>query len=593
MRISFLLMVAFVNVLFAGTDATGSISWGMLIFSVIGGLALFLYGMEKMSTGMQKAAGDKMRSILAALTSNRIMALIVGAFVTMVIQSSSATTVMLVSFVQAQLMTFVSSIGVILGANIGTTITAQLIAFKLTDFALLIIAVGFFLTFFGKNESQKHLGEAILGFGILFYGMKVMSDAMKPLRTYDPFIAVLRDLENPLLGMLAGAIFTALIQSSSALTGIVIVLSQQGVLSLEAGIPLILGANVGTCITAGLASIGASREAKRVAIAHVVFNITGALIFLFLIPFLADLVRWISPSSTLEGAAKLAADTPRQIANAHSIFNITVGLIFLPLISLLGSLIYRFYPKQKELDGVRPVVWHLDVSSLTTPALAIDLARSEISRMAKILERMLEAVIHPFFNDHEGQDMIYPQLSVVEGIKMREAKLDYLEAKLSDYLKHLGRQSLTDAQIAEVFSMLSIVNDIESIGDVINRNLMPLAEKKNHLKIDFSKEGREELGIYHRKVCKQISRLKKAFSHTTPERIQKIIKKEGKYLDLSTKLRTSHLERFHEEREESVVTHEVHMELLEILKRINVHAAEIAKVIHTNKEQEEDLKEDL
>jgi phosphate:Na+ symporter len=217
--------------------------------------------MEKMSEGMKKSAGGGMRRILAALTNNRIIGLMVGAFVTMVIQSSSATTVMLVSFVQAQLLIFSQTLSVILGANIGPTVTAQLIAFKLTDYAFLMIIVGFSLTVFSKKDSYKYLGESLLGFGILFLGMKVMSDSMKPLRDYGPFIDLMKDLENPVYGLLIGAIFTALIQSSSAFTGIVIVLAQQGLISLEAGIPMLLGANIGTCVTAGIASIGTSRDA--------------------------------------------------------------------------------------------------------------------------------------------------------------------------------------------------------------------------------------------------------------------------------------------------------------------------------------------
>jgi len=214
----FMIFIMSISPLVAATDGDSIIHWGILIMTLLGGLALFLYGMEQMSEGLKKTAGDRMRSILSTLTNNRLVGMTVGAFVTMIIQSSSATTVMLVSFVQAQLMTFVQSLGVILGADIGTTITAQLIAFNLTDYALLMIAVGFAVRMFSKKETGKHVGEVIMGFGILFFGMKLMSDAMKPLRSYEPFIDLLKGLENPLLGLLVGAIFTALIQSSSALT---------------------------------------------------------------------------------------------------------------------------------------------------------------------------------------------------------------------------------------------------------------------------------------------------------------------------------------------------------------------------------------
>ncbi len=286
-------MPSIFNIIVVSSPTSDEISWGFMIIGLCGGLALFLYGMEQMSEGLKKSAGNKMRSILSALTNNRIVGAVVGAFVTTVIQSSSATTVMLVSFVQAGLMSFAQSLGVILGADIGTTITAQLIAFKLTDYALLLIAVGFVMRTFGKGDNIRNIGEVLLGFGVLFYGMKLMSDAMKPLRTYAEFINLMKGLENPLLGLLVGTVFTALIQSSSAFTGIVIVMAQQGLITLDAGIPLVFGANIGTCITAGFASIGTSREAKRVALAHVLFKVCGVTLFIFWIPTFVDIIQAI------------------------------------------------------------------------------------------------------------------------------------------------------------------------------------------------------------------------------------------------------------------------------------------------------------
>ena len=576
-----MLIVVLLSVLnpLRAANADGTIQWATLVMTLIGGLAFFLYGMEKMSEGMKKSAGDRMRNILSALTNNRIIGMFVGAFVTMVIQSSSATTVMLVSFVQAQLMTFMQSLGVILGADIGTTITAQLVAFNLTDYALLMIAVGFFLMMFSKKDSTKHIGEAIMGFGILFFGMKLMSDAMKPLRTFQPFIDVMKELENPLWGLLIGTIFTALVQSSSAFTGIVIVLAQQGLLTLEAGIPLIFGANIGTCITAGLASIGTTREAKRVALAHVLFKVGGVCLFIFWIPTYAEIIRSISPSSQGVGLEKLAMETPRQIANAHTVFNVSLAFIFLPFTTFFANAIMRLYPDKKQEVGIQPVIWHLDDGVISTPALAIDLARSEISRMAKILGRMLDAIIEPFITNEPLQDELYPQLSLVAGIKMREEKLDYLEERIVRYLRKIGQQELSEHQIRDVYGMMSIVNDIESIGDVIEKNMIPLAAKKTSLNGDFSDEGKDELTNYHSKVCKQVSRLKQAFSKLDTNKAEKIITKEEKYSALETKYRTSHLDRLHEEREESIQTHTIHMELMDLLKQINVYAGEIAKTI--------------
>ena len=582
-RVVLLLTFLLMSPLMAGGNevTSSTISWGLLIMNLLGGLALFLYGMSKMSDGMKKAAGNRMRNILAALTKNRVIALIVGAFVTMIIQSSSATTVMLVSFVQAQLMSYAQALGVIMGANIGTTITAQLVAFKLTDYALGMITVGFIMTMFSKRETFKHFGEALLGFGILFFGMYLMSDAMKPLRDYQPFQDLMIGLENPWFGLLIGALFTGLIQSSSAFTGIVITLALNGLITLEAGIPLILGANVGTCITAGLASIGTIRDAKRVAIAHVLFNIGGVLIFIWFIPYLADFVRTLS------------SDTPRQIANAHTIFNITVGIVFLPFTTLLAKLVYKILPDKEIEKGVIPTTWHLDDSQISHPAIAIGLVQSELSRMTKIVARMLRAIIHPFTTDDPGEDEIYLKLSVLEGIDMREDKIDFLDEKVVNYLLQIGRQELSNQQMSEVYAMISIANDLESIGDVIHRDMLPLVEKRRQLESDFSEEGKKELKAYHVKMSKQMSRLQDALSEMDPTMAKKILRKEEKYVILESDFRIRHVKRLRDEMEESLETHEVHVEFLDLLKQVSVHLANIAKTIMEIESSEGENEKDI
>ena len=548
------------------------ISWAKLIISLSGGLMLFLYGMEMMSDGMKKTAGNKMRTILAALTRNRVVALFCGAFVTMVIQSSSATTVMLVSFVQAGLMSFTQSLGVILGADIGTTITAQMIAFKLTDYALLMVAIGCLIRMFGKDQNVKNIGEAILGFGILFFGMKIMSDAMKPLRTHVEFISMLRGLENPVLGVLSAAAFTALIQSSSAFTGIIIVLSQQNLITLEAGIPMVLGANIGTCITAGLASIGTSREAKRVALAHVIFKIVGVLLFIFWIPTFANIIRSL--------ANQFDSGTARQIANAHTIFNVSLGIGFLPFTALFGRFILKIFPEKKEDSDLIPVTWHLDDSVLSTPAMALDLTRTEVARMVKLIRRMLRAVIIPFFSNDPHEDEYFPPLSLVDGISMREEKLDYLEEKISQYLIKISQQRTTSGQAKEIFTMMSIASDIENIGDLISRNLLPLILKKKELDKSFSKEGQDELMIYHQKACKQLSLLEETLAERDWDLANRMMKKEKKYLDLEQQYKANHLRRLFAEKVNTVETHEIHMELMDLMKQIIVFSGNIANTFN-------------
>ncbi|MBT3310812.1 MAG: Na/Pi cotransporter family protein [Desulfobacterales bacterium] len=602
----FIFFFVFSTPVLAKTIGAGKISWTFLILELFGGLAFFLYGMEKMSLGMKQTAGNQMRVILAALTKNRVIALMVGAFVTMVIQSSSATTVMLVSFVQANLMSFGQTIAVILGADIGTTVTAQLIAFKLTDYAILMIVIGVLMRMTAKNDNIKNIGEIILGFGILFYGMKLMSDAMKPLRTHDEIISILKSLENPLLGVLVGTLFTALIQSSSAFTGIIIVLAQQGLVSLEAGIPMIFGANVGTCVTAGLASIGTSRDAKRVALAHVMFRIVGLAIFISWIPTFADFIRHIG-SYFNSGAA-------RQIANAHTFFNVSLGLLFLPFTTLFEKLIIKILPDKEIDDDLKIATWHLDENSISTPAIGIELARTEASRMAKLLNRMLRAIIIPFISDPKlitkekglskkeasllvkeipTRDEFFPQLSLIEGLDMREDKIDFLEEKIGDYLLKIARQGLSEEQSNEVYGMISIVKDMESIGDIIHRNMIPLIAKKHALESDFSEEGKEELLIYHQKVCRQVQLLRDAFSERDLTKAKAIMEQERIFLDLESKYRIQHLERILQKRKDSVETHEIHMDLMDLMKQIIVYTSHIAETYVSAKDQTSENDENL
>ena len=555
----------------AANSEQQSLSWIMMSVGLIGGLSFFLYGMEKMSSGLKQSAGDQMRSILAALTRNTFIGLIAGAFVTMVIQSSSATMVMVISFVQSQLMTFTQSLGVVLGANIGTTITAQMVAFKLTDLALVMVSIGFGMRMFGKSAKIRSIGDILLGFGMLFYGMKLMGDTMTPLRTSQEFIDLMKGLETPLLGLLVGMIFTALVQSSSASIGVVIVIAQQGLISLEAGIPLILGANIGTCITAVLAAIGTSQEAKRVALSYVIIEVIGVFVFLFWIEPFAQVVRYLTDMGGAGGA--------RQIANAHTVFNVSLGFLFLPFVGLVARLCTFILPDKKRVKGIIPVTWHLDDSVLTTPALAIELVRAEIARMAKILYRMHRAAIYPFVSNKPRHDVFYPHLTLLEGIEMREQKIDYLEKQTRHYLLKLHRNELTTQQAAETMCMISLLDALEGIGDTITKLLVPLIFKKQKLKEDFSNEGKRELIIYHRKVGHQLQRLQEAMTTMAHSLARKVITRQNRYAELDAEYRQAHLQRMFSERQETLETHSVHIELMDAIKIINMHTAEIADLL--------------
>lgn len=574
--------VFFLNttILSAATAVTDHVSWVPILLSLGGGLAFFLYGLEKMSKGIKKAAGNRIRSILASMTRNNLVAMMVGAVVTMIIQSSSATTVMLVSFVQAGLMSFSRALGIILGANIGTTVTAQLVAFKITDFALIMVLAGVGLKMIVKDEKLTNIGNIMLGFGMLFFGMKLMGDAMEPLRTYAPFIEIMQDLRNPLAGIAAGALFTALVQSSSATTGIVIVLAQQDLITIEAGIPIIIGANIGTCVTAILAGIGASREAKRVAIGHVLFNVGGALLFIFWIPQFAELIKFISE--------RFDFDTARQIANAHTIFNVTVGLVFLPFISLFAWLIIRILPDAPTDDKLIPKIRYLDDKILDTPALALQIARSEIECMLKLILTMHRAAIIPFVNKNPLHDKAYPQLSLLEGIEIREEKVNFLEDNIKKYLLKIGRNELGVGQERELNGLLSLLNYIELMGDIITRQIVPLSSKKKQINQDFSEEGKTEIIAYHRKIAKQLKRLQAAMVEMDKELAQNIKKRKKRYTRFEEELRNQHTQRLRLGDEDTLATHAIHVELMYTQRQMNHCCIEIARIIlDSNNEEDE------
>ena len=551
----------------SSNDAEG-FSFFLIIIGLFGGLGMFLYGMEMMSDGMKMTAGNSMRSILKKLTSNRFIAVFVGAFITMIIQSSSATTVMLVSFVNSGLLNFVQALGVILGSNIGSTVTAQIVAFKVTDYALLLIAVGSIMALFSKKDSAKHIGFVILGFGLLFYGMKVMSDTMKPLRTDPTFNSILTSFENPFLGILAGAIFTALIQSSSATTGIVITLASSGSITLEAGIPLILGANIGTCITALLAGLKATRDAKRVAIGHVLFNAIGVLVFCFWIPTFADLV------------AQTTDNVPRQIANAHTIFNIVSTMLFIPFAPFISRTIIRYFPDKEKLRNIeKPAILNLDEKVLSYPTAAINNAQAEISGVVGLTERVVGSLVSPFITDKDQSDVENPELNLITGLHQRLEKIKYLNENISNYLIKISQQDLTSHQSREVFALVSATNYLNSINDTVKVKFENLIGKKESLDEGFSDAGQEEILVYHAKLLKQIKRLNKYFVKYDRAKATKIMKKGKKYKDLEEKYRLEHFKRVSGNVSVSVATHQLHVELMDMLKQINTFIELIASTL--------------
>lgn len=444
--------------------ADGDLEIFSLLMGLFGGLALFLFGMEQMSVALRTVAGDRMKVVLGKLTSNRFAGVATGAFVTAIIQSSSVTTVLVVGFITAGLMSLSQSIGVIMGANIGTTITAQIIAFKVTKYALLMIAIGFTLIFAAKNDKVKKYGEILFGLGLIFFGMGVMSESMSPLRSYQPFLDLMTQMESPLLGILLGAVFTALVQSSSATTGIVIVLATQGLISLPAGIAIAFGSNIGTCVTAMLSTIGKPREALRAAMVHVIFNVAGVLIWLGLINHLADWVIAFSPShEELSGLDRLAAETPRQIANAHTVFNVANTFIFIWFTVPLAAFINWLIPDKVVAGPQKIQPKYLDLDLVQAPSIALNAARLEVGRIGSRIQSMMKAA-RPALLSGSQSDLI--------AVQAMDDEVDDLHHAVIDYLRQIGLQSLTEQESRELIALMSIANNYENMGDIIETDLV-------------------------------------------------------------------------------------------------------------------------
>lgn len=531
----------------------------MLIIGLFGGLGLFLFGMHSMSEGMQQSAGERMRSILENVTRNRIVGTGIGTLVTTIIQSSSATSVMLVSFVNANLLQFRQTIPVLLGAAIGTTITAQIIAFKITEYSLLLVAVGFFMQAFSKREQVKSIGYSLFGFGVLFFGMQIMSNAMAPLREWSPFIELLLKLENPILGILVGAVFTALIQSSSAFVGIMIVLASQGLLSLDASIPLLLGSNLGTPVTALLSSMKAGLEAKKVALSFLIIKFISVLIFAGWTIQLGKFLVQLTPEASLQ----------RNIANAHTIINVVLMLVVLPVTPQVARLVDWLVGKPKEHEKVTFSTLYLDQGVIPTPSLALNLAKQEIIRMAMIVRTMYSLILHAFLEK---------DASSLNSIYTHEQEVNYLRDAIKDYLLSINQESGSSKRVNESFQMLYSMNEFEKIADIISSSLANRAEKWVAKEYIFSDEGKKELIEFHQKIEKQLKRSLVVFDETNLQKAARMKAKHKEYRGLSKELEKQHYERILEGMKESLESSKTHLEILALFSSIDSHTTNIARI---------------
>ncbi len=494
--------------------------------SLMGGLAIFIYAMQSMGDDLQNATGKKMMRVLDLLTGIPIIGVLLGALMTMVVQSSSFTTVMVVGFVNASLINLKQAVAVIMGANIGTTITAQLVAFKITEYWYLIAAFGFILYFFFKKKKVKNSGHILFSLGLLLLGMVLMGDAMKPLSNDPMFTSLMLELSsNTFLALLAGLLFTVLVQSSSASTGVVIAMASQGLISLDAALPILLGTNIGTCITSVLASIGTGLNAKRAAAAHVLFNVIGSIIFLAILPLFEMAVLAISP----EG------DIPRQIANAHTLFNIAVTIICLPFINLFVKAVIKIIPGTEEVMVTGPL--YLDWNSVNNPDFALDLTQKEVLRMSDLAADNLQLAVDGFLLKKEKK---------LKKMKEQEKIVNDLETEISRYLSKVAQSKLSEKAAVRLNGMLHAINDIERVSDhadnIADRALASLDEE-----LPFSNDAIEEIKEMYKITMACYDLAKKSLAESSQELIDQVYLYEVQIDKMERQLRKSHIKRLNEQ----------------------------------------------
>ncbi len=531
------------------------------IMGLLGGLALFLYGMQMMSSGLEAAAGNRMKEILEKLTSNRFLGVVVGAVITAIIQSSSATTVMVVGFVNSKMMTLRQAVWIIMGANIGTTITGQLIALDVGELAPFIAFCGVVLVVFVKKPKAHHIGNILAGLGILFIGMEMMSGAMMPLRESEAFISMMTKFSNPLLGILAGAAFTAIIQSSSASVGILQVLAASGVISLSSAVYVLFGQNIGTCITALLASIGTNRNAKRTTIIHLSFNIIGTIIFTvicILFP-LANFIESLTPSNTAA-----------QIANMHTLFNITTTLLLLPFGTLLAKMATKILPDVAEVETGQQLLYLKGTK--TTTSTKIGIAAISLEQTRKEIERMMDMTrknVHNSFTAFLNRDRNW--IAEVEEI---EDYIDYLNKEISHYITGVIAHEVNEQGSKVLSSYFNITGNIERIAD----HAMNICGYSNILaekEVTFSDDEKREISNMQN-VCDKLLTVLLNKDIEAIEELTQIAALEQKIDDMTSEYRNNMLGRMREgiTLEESSI---LYSEMLTDFERIGDHALNISQ----------------
>jgi len=530
--------------------------WPVLIASgLIGGLSLFLFGLNFVGRALNRAASGRLRHMIFSLSERRYMGILVGALLTILVQSSSATVTMLVSFANTGLVNLSQSLGLILGADIGATLTVQVIAFKVTNFAPLVVAVGFVLMSF--RYPHVYVGRAVFGVGMVFMGLRLMSDSVAPLQTSPHFRSMIALLgSRPFVTAVFAALFAAVVRSSAGPIGVAIMLGYGGIIDIHGAVAIVLGANLGSAITALLAAARSTAEGKRVALAHTVFKVVVVIIFFALMRYFAALLSMIGGS------------VARQIANAHTILNLAAVVLFFPILSPYERAIRALVKEGKKALEGKPR--YLDETVLDTPSLAIGQAQREAMRTADLVTGMFA----------KAKDVLKKNDDVLRReIVAEDDRVDELAEKTTTYLTRISQEELSRDQSLKEVALLHIVDELESIGDVVSKSLMTYAMKKIKLGFYFSKEGFSEINEFHEYVSATLKMAVTSFSTWDKRLARETVERRAEGERRLSVLHNAHMDRLRREKKESLDTSSVHLDLIRDLERINFHATNTAEAV--------------
>jgi len=540
---------------------------------LVGGLALFLLGLQFMTGGFKAIAGSRLQAWIGAITANRFRGVLAGAAVTALLNSSTITTVLMVGFVSAGLMTLTQSVPMIMGANIGSTFTAQIIAFDISRLAPYILAIGFVMYAFAKRALIRRIGEVVMGLGLLFLGIQFMGDATRPLRTFPPFIDAMQNMEHPLLGIVVGAVFTAVVQSSAATLAVVIALGSQGLMPLEAGIALILGANVGTCGTALLAAIGKSAEAIQVAVVHLIFNALGVVVWAFFIPQMADLARFVSPSfPELQGVARLAAETPRQVANTHTIFSVANTLVliwFSDWIARFARMIVRTRtPETKPLGD--PV--YLDTSALEMPSLGLQRVRLELSRLGNEVVEIVRGGVSVVVNG---------SIEEINTLLDRDREADRLAAEILYYVGLISQDEHSEEEGLRLVGFTQIVTNLENISDIVGTNLVSVSQQRLTQNIELTRLNEVANSRFANVVIQNLAQVVEMIGEVDDKAVPQAVGTKPEIKALVSEARQSILGNVQLAQKSDVLDYQLAVDMIEQYRQIARLSRGISKVLGT------------